>query len=378
MPMSCCSSTRPTRCSRRAPTSAIPTTASPNAQTNYLLQRIEEHDGIVLLASNSRDRFDPAFRAAARCDSRLSDAGGCRPAWSCGSRHLGHHHDPGAAGRSNRLAVAVDLSGGHIRKYRFSAAAATARGGPPPAWDGPTSGSEWHENTAKLGRTAPDPRIENPPPRSVARPLVADQANRAAAPAWKPSAPRPGIGGDAPLTYATRLANAVGRGGVPHGRSKDARPADARDAQSRGPSARARVMPPPRLGAHRRSGSTAATPTKSAGGARRSRQRGKEAPHPSKKGQRLDRLDSPQAAGGESRYRSPGGKTGGASLAVQTLRAPRPTITGSRRPRNRDRARAGAPPPGGKEQRRSARIRAARSMRFREALDARPANCTTG
>ena len=32
-----------------------------NAQTNYLLQRIEEYEGIAILASNSRDRFDPAF-----------------------------------------------------------------------------------------------------------------------------------------------------------------------------------------------------------------------------------------------------------------------------------------------------------------------------
>ena len=42
-----------------------------NAQTNYLLQRIEEFDGIALLASNSRDRFDPAF-------VRRST-----PSWSC-------------------------------------------------------------------------------------------------------------------------------------------------------------------------------------------------------------------------------------------------------------------------------------------------------
>ncbi len=32
-----------------------------NAQTNYLLQRIEIFDGIALLTSNSRARFDPAF-----------------------------------------------------------------------------------------------------------------------------------------------------------------------------------------------------------------------------------------------------------------------------------------------------------------------------
>ena len=32
-----------------------------NAQTNYLLQRIENYDGIVLLTSNSQARFDTAF-----------------------------------------------------------------------------------------------------------------------------------------------------------------------------------------------------------------------------------------------------------------------------------------------------------------------------
>src|SRR5687767_7241240 len=32
-----------------------------NAQTNYLLQRIENYDGIVLLTSNSQARFDDAF-----------------------------------------------------------------------------------------------------------------------------------------------------------------------------------------------------------------------------------------------------------------------------------------------------------------------------
>jgi SpoVK/Ycf46/Vps4 family AAA+-type ATPase len=32
-----------------------------NAQTNYLLQRIENYDGIVLLTSNSQSRFDTAF-----------------------------------------------------------------------------------------------------------------------------------------------------------------------------------------------------------------------------------------------------------------------------------------------------------------------------
>ncbi len=56
-----------------------------NAQTNYLLQRIETFDGIAILTSNSRARFDAAFSAAStrssifRCRDRRSDG-------RCGSR----------------------------------------------------------------------------------------------------------------------------------------------------------------------------------------------------------------------------------------------------------------------------------------------------
>ena len=45
-----------------------------NAQTNYLLQRIENYDGIVLLTSNSQARFDVGVRPAARFRHRLSAA----------------------------------------------------------------------------------------------------------------------------------------------------------------------------------------------------------------------------------------------------------------------------------------------------------------
>ena len=38
-----------------------------NAQTNYLLQRIESYDGIVLLTSNSRARFDGAVMRRLYC-----------------------------------------------------------------------------------------------------------------------------------------------------------------------------------------------------------------------------------------------------------------------------------------------------------------------
>jgi hypothetical protein len=62
-----------------------------NAQTNYLLQRIESFEGIALLTSNSRARFDSAFTRRLdavvefRCPRRRSGA-------ACGTLHLGAAH----------------------------------------------------------------------------------------------------------------------------------------------------------------------------------------------------------------------------------------------------------------------------------------------
>lgn len=92
-----------------------------NAQTNFLLQRIEEFDGIVLLASNSRDRFDQAF--ARRLDTILEfpmpEAPARRGLWEA---HLGDGHDL-AEDVLDRLALSVDLAGGHIRNIVLAAAA---------------------------------------------------------------------------------------------------------------------------------------------------------------------------------------------------------------------------------------------------------------
>jgi SpoVK/Ycf46/Vps4 family AAA+-type ATPase len=92
-----------------------------NAQTNYLLQRIEEFDGIALLASNSRERFDPAFvrRLDAILDFPMPEAPARRALWDA---HLGNGHDLPAAAL-DRLAVSVDLAGGHIRNVVLAAAA---------------------------------------------------------------------------------------------------------------------------------------------------------------------------------------------------------------------------------------------------------------
>jgi hypothetical protein len=92
-----------------------------NAQTNYLLQRIETFDGIAILTSNSRARFDSAFsrRLDAIVEFPLPGPEERRALWVA---HLGTEH--GLAQRElNQLAAAVDLAGGHIRNAVFSAAA---------------------------------------------------------------------------------------------------------------------------------------------------------------------------------------------------------------------------------------------------------------
>jgi hypothetical protein len=91
-----------------------------NAQTNYLLQRIENYDGIVLLTSNSKQRFDSAF--ARRLDLVLEfpmpSPEERRALWLA---HLGHLHDLGPD-HLNRLAALADVPGGVIRNAVLSAA----------------------------------------------------------------------------------------------------------------------------------------------------------------------------------------------------------------------------------------------------------------
>jgi ATPase family associated with various cellular activities (AAA) len=91
-----------------------------NAQTNYLLQRIETFDGIALLTSNSRARFDPAFcrRLDMILEFPLPGPEERRLLWLS---HLGTHHR--LANRElNQLAVAADMAGGHIRNAVLTAA----------------------------------------------------------------------------------------------------------------------------------------------------------------------------------------------------------------------------------------------------------------
>ena len=90
-----------------------------NAQTNYLLQRIESFDGITLLTSNSRSRFDSAFsrRLDMIIEFPLPQAEERRSLWQS---HLGNHHL--TQSQLNQLAATVDLSGGNIRNAVLAAA----------------------------------------------------------------------------------------------------------------------------------------------------------------------------------------------------------------------------------------------------------------
>jgi hypothetical protein len=97
-----------------------------NAQTNYLLQRIETYDGIVLLTSNSRERFDSAFsrRLDAVIDFALPGPQERHALWLA---HLGDGHGL-SEGELNRLAGEVDLAGGAIRNVVLAAAVLAREG----------------------------------------------------------------------------------------------------------------------------------------------------------------------------------------------------------------------------------------------------------
>lgn len=91
-----------------------------NSQTNYLLQRIEFYRGIVLLTSNSRDRFDSAFtrRLDKIIEFPLPSPPERRALWLS---HLGPGHQLSVK-QINQLAVGCDLAGGHIRNAVLTAA----------------------------------------------------------------------------------------------------------------------------------------------------------------------------------------------------------------------------------------------------------------
>ena len=122
-----------------------------NAQTNYLLQRIESFDGVTLLTSNSKGRFDSAFmrRLDLIIEFPLPGPEERRALWVS---HLGAGHTLATA-QVNQLAAAVDLGGGHIRNAVLTAAVLAQARGQAISYDDllPAICDEYR----KLGRQAP-------------------------------------------------------------------------------------------------------------------------------------------------------------------------------------------------------------------------------
>ncbi len=76
-----------------------------NSQTNYLLQRMESYDGITILTSNSRSRFDEAF--SRRFDAIVSfDPPAAEQRRELWLAHLGAGHDISTAQLNQISAVA--------------------------------------------------------------------------------------------------------------------------------------------------------------------------------------------------------------------------------------------------------------------------------
>lgn len=123
-----------------------------NAQTNFLLQRLENYDGIVLLTSNSRARFDSAF--GRRLDVILEFAApGAEDRRELWLAHLGSRHRL-TAGEINRIAAAAELSGGQIRGAVLSAAIQAGKHGGPIDYGDLVAGL--HSEYRKLGRELPE------------------------------------------------------------------------------------------------------------------------------------------------------------------------------------------------------------------------------
>jgi hypothetical protein len=124
-----------------------------NQQTNYLLQRIETFDGIAILTSNSRSRFDSAFtrRLDAIIDFAAPGPDERRALWLA---HLGSRHALDIS-QINRIAAHCDLAGGHIRNATLAAASRATPGSNGPLLDYAALRLAIESEYRKLGRQVP-------------------------------------------------------------------------------------------------------------------------------------------------------------------------------------------------------------------------------
>ena len=100
-----------------------------NIETSYLLQRIEEYDGIAVLSTNLRQNIDEAFQRRLRflVDFPLPDVAQRRRIWA---RHLGGEV-PVDGVDLDLLATCLPVAGGSIRNIALAAAFLAAADGTP-------------------------------------------------------------------------------------------------------------------------------------------------------------------------------------------------------------------------------------------------------
>jgi DNA polymerase III delta prime subunit len=91
-----------------------------NLETNYLLQRLEHHQGIVVVTTNAADRIDPAFQRRMDAVLQFREPGPAerREIWRL---HLPDEHEVSAR-HLDELAGRAELTGGQIRNAAMQAA----------------------------------------------------------------------------------------------------------------------------------------------------------------------------------------------------------------------------------------------------------------
>lgn len=122
-----------------------------NTQTNYLLQRMESYEGIVILTSNNRSRFDSAFtrRLDFVIDFPEPRPEERRDLWL---GHLGTRHEL-VQEQINQLSMAAELCGGNIRNVVLCAAVLAQQANRVIAWEDIYEGL--NVEYRKLGKQVP-------------------------------------------------------------------------------------------------------------------------------------------------------------------------------------------------------------------------------
>ncbi|RYE40748.1 MAG: AAA family ATPase [Hyphomicrobiales bacterium] len=91
-----------------------------NLETNYLLQRLENYQGIVLVTTNAPESIDPAFQRRMDVVLNLVEPGPAQR-WEIWNLHLPPGHEVGAA-HLEEVSARAEMTGGQIRNAAMHAA----------------------------------------------------------------------------------------------------------------------------------------------------------------------------------------------------------------------------------------------------------------